>query len=189
MFRNENTIRNILVAPKETDIITQKSRMTYRFKCIQNTVKRNILGSQEGPLEIDLKNSLGLPPPCKNMVSLLDTASMGTVFQLEVGVTWHYKTIKESQFIRVNDPYINRNLGEFQLPPHMGLRSYKTHLLSSLSNATTATLQWALIPKTRCKGDTNTFNISKYWSFPQGVPIPLAPVFTPFAVHTLVKAN
>ena len=72
---------------------------------------KNVLGS-------GLRNISGPPSPFINIVSLptghcINMESFSIVGREAQGVT---STIKEAMFIRVNDPYLNRNLGKYQLP-------------------------------------------------------------------------
>ena len=116
-FNGNNTIKDLLEAPKDRDSITNKGGIIYRYKsdylgCTMGTLvklveplgtdKRNIL---ELPLIYDHANTTG---HCIKLCSfsIVDRESKGST-----------RTIKEAMFIRVNDP-LNRNLSKYQ-PPHI----------------------------------------------------------------------
>ena len=82
-------------------------------------------------------------PPYINMVGLLDTVSIRRVFPLCIGMHVISMTIKEAMPIWVNDPFLIWNLGKFWLP-HTWVEVLQDTPVFVLSNATTATLQWAL---------------------------------------------
>ena len=91
--------------------------MTYRFKCTQAGCEEEYNEESGRTFADRLQEHLRAPSPIYNMVSLLDTVSMWTVFPLWVGrhlaIT---RSNKEAMFIRVKDPSLNRDLGKFQIP-------------------------------------------------------------------------
>ena len=109
---------NLLVVPKDRDMITHKSRLTYRFKCAHMSLEEEYIDESARTFWIGSRSTSGPPPPSITMVTPLVTASVLTISPQWVG-TWTCsitRTIKEAIFIRANDPSLNRNIGKFQLP-------------------------------------------------------------------------
>ena len=104
ILKEEILSGTFLWSPRTRIQSPRKVGWSIHYNVSRQVVKRNTLGSHEGPLELGLKNNLGSPPDT-NMVSLLDTVSMWTVW-----------TIKETMFIRVNNAPLQRDLDKFQLP-------------------------------------------------------------------------
>ena len=101
-FKGGNTIKDLLVATKYKDTITQKGGVIYRFQ--RQVSYRNILGNQEEPLGTVLKNTLRPPPPYMNMVSLLDTVSLWTFFHCGQGGPSKKPYSKGEQSISQQEP-------------------------------------------------------------------------------------
>ena len=84
-------------------------------------VKKNTLVSQQEILQRGLKNTLRPLPLSMTILPSLVTMSLLTNFEI-VGREGQnlLRTIKEALYIRVNYPSLNRNIGKYHLPTHMG---------------------------------------------------------------------
>ena len=116
-FKGNNTINNLLVAPKDKDTITQKSGIIYRFKCTQAGCEEEYIRESERTFWDRLKKHFRAPTTIYQ-----HSHSSGHCIKVH-SIT---RTIKEAMFIRVNDPSLNGNLGKFQIAPHLGMRSCRT---------------------------------------------------------------
>ena len=115
-FKGGNTIKNLLVVPKDKDTITQKSGLLYRCKCAEVSVRRITLGSLQGPLGKRLKEHLRALPPFYNHANIkghqTSVVNFTTVGRESHKVT---RTIKDTINIRINDATLNRNIGKYQM--------------------------------------------------------------------------
>ena len=75
-FRVNNTIHNLLVAPKDKDTITQKSGLIYWLKCTHAYCAEEYIEELERTFGERLKEHLRAFPPFTNIVSLQSIASM-----------------------------------------------------------------------------------------------------------------
>ena len=115
-FKGHNVIRNLLVAPKDRDKMTQKNGVIYRFICAlagceehigksARTFWGKIQGTSQGPSPMyDHGNTSG---------HCISVDSFPIVGREVCSIT---RTIKEAMYFRVNDQSLNRNIGKFQLP-------------------------------------------------------------------------
>ena len=116
-FNGSNTIKTLLMAPKDKDTKLQKSGVIYKYKCPQMNCPEEYIGDTGRAFGDRLKehfraqshihqhsSSPGHPisPDC---FSIVHTETQGTK-----------RNIKEAMFIMANDPSLNRNIGKYQLP-------------------------------------------------------------------------
>ena len=57
-FKGDNTVKNLLVASKDKDIITQKIGMTYTYKCYMVECDEEYIGKPAKTFGKGLKNTL-----------------------------------------------------------------------------------------------------------------------------------
>ena len=116
-FKGGNTIKNLLMAPKDKDPLLKKSRVIYRYKWDRVECDEEYIGEssrtfgerfkehQKGPIPIfDHHNITG------HNISIENFKIVGKEDQNLM------RTIKEAIYIRVNDPSLNRNIGKYHLP-------------------------------------------------------------------------
>ena len=116
-FKGGNTIRNLLVAPKDKDPMLKKSGIIYRYKCDRvecdeeyieessRTFRERFKEHQKAPSSIyDHYNITG------HKISLHKSSIVGREDQNLM------RTIKEVLYIRVNNSSLNRNIGKYHLP-------------------------------------------------------------------------
>ena len=110
-FKGGNTIKNLLVAPKDKDPIMKKSGVIYRYKCNRVDCDEEYIGESsrvfgerfKEPI-FDHTNTTG------HNINIENFSIVGREDQN------HKRAIKEALFIRVNNPSLNRNIGKFHLP-------------------------------------------------------------------------
>ena len=106
----------MFVKPKDSDHKFNKSEVIYRVRC--SGCSENYIGEsgrvfrdrfrdhlrEPSPVHFH-RQATGHPPPTESDVDILATES-----------NCSKRLYKESMFIRVNNPALNRNIGKYQLP-------------------------------------------------------------------------
>ena len=116
-FKGTNTLRTLLVTPKDKDSKLHKSWVIDHFKCPHINSPEAYIGESGRALGERIKEHLKAPFPVHQ-----DSSSTGHLPSPECFNVIHRETqgssgnIKEAMFICVNDPWLNRNLGKYQLP-------------------------------------------------------------------------
>ena len=111
------TIKDELVAPKDQDHITKKSDIIYRYKCDRLECDHEYIGETARTFGERFKEHLKAPSPIfdhSNISGHLTTINNFTVVGREEQNL--SRLIKESMFIRVNNPSLNKNIGKYHLP-------------------------------------------------------------------------
>ena len=116
-FRGGKTIRNLLVAPKDREHITQKSGIVYRFKCDRVECDDEYIGESARTFGERFKEHLKCPSPIYDHSNNTGHSITLDNFSI-VGREEHnlMRLIKEAIFIRVNNPSLNKNRGKYHLP-------------------------------------------------------------------------
>ena len=116
-FKGTNTIKQLLMAPKDKDPKLAKSGDIYKYKCPTINCTEEYIGELgrtfgdrykeylKGPSLIQLHTTSTGHPVSPECFSIVEREAQVMV-----------RNIKEAMYIRVNDPSLNRNLGKFQLP-------------------------------------------------------------------------
>ena len=116
-FKSGKTIKEELMAPKDKDHITKKSGIIYRFKCDMLECDEEYIGETARTFGERFKEHLKAPSPIhdhSNTTGHTTTLNnFSTVGREEQNLS---RLIKESMFIRVNIPSLNRNIGTNHLP-------------------------------------------------------------------------
>ena len=116
-FKGTNTLRTLLVTPKDKDPKLHKSGVVYHFKCPHINCSEAYIGESGRALGGRIKEHLKASSPIHH-----HSSSTGHPLSPECFNIIHQETqgpsrnIKETMFIHVNDPLLNRNLGKYQLP-------------------------------------------------------------------------
>ena len=117
LFTGTNTIKTLLMAPKDRDNKLQKSGVIYKFKCPHINCPEEYIGKSSRTFRDRLKEHLRAPSPIHHYSSstghLVNPECFTIVNRQPQGAT---RNIKEAMYIHVNDPSLNRNLGKYQLP-------------------------------------------------------------------------
>ena len=116
-IKGGQTIRNLLMAPKDKDPITNKSGVIYRYKCSQHGCKEEYIGESARNFAERFKEHQKAPSPifdhCNISGHNININNFTIVGREDQNLT---RAIKEALFIRVNDPSLNRNISKYHLP-------------------------------------------------------------------------
>ena len=115
-YKGSDSIKTLPMAPKDSDNKLQNSGVIYRFKCPHINCPGEYIGESGKSFEDRLNNHLSTPSPIHQhshstgpskptCFIIVDRESQGVI-----------RNIKEAMYIHVNDPSLNRNLGNYQLP-------------------------------------------------------------------------
>ena len=111
-FKGNSTIMNLLVSPKDKDPMANKGGTIYWFQCGDLTCDDEYIGETSTTFGERFKEHLKEPSPIHH--HRIDTGHPTTqkTFQI-IGREDHgiARTVKESIYIRVNNPTLNRNIG------------------------------------------------------------------------------
>ena len=116
-FRGGVTIKNLLMAPKDQDPMLKKSGVIYWYKCDRVECDEEYIGESSRTFGERFKEHQKAPSPIYDhynisghMVSIENFSIVGREDQSLM------RTIKEALYIRVNNPSLNRNIGNYHLP-------------------------------------------------------------------------
>ena len=115
-FKGNTTINQVLMKPKDQDPKEKKSGVIYSFQCNHITCDEENIGETARTLGERCKEHLKQPSPIH--VHIQQTGhnttedSFNIIGREDQGQAW---TIKESIFIRVNNPTLNQNIGKYNL--------------------------------------------------------------------------
>ena len=116
-FKGGQTIRSLLMAPKDKDPITNKSGVKYRYKCNENGCEEEYIGETSRTFAERFKEHQkalsSIYDHCNISGHKINIDSFTIVGRENQNLT---RAIKEALFIRVNDPSLNRNIGKYHLP-------------------------------------------------------------------------
>ena len=116
-FKGGNTIKDLLVYPKDRDTILQRSRVIYRFRCGKVDCDEEYIGESGRTFAGRFREHMKVASPIHNYHNItshevsLDNFSI--VGREDQSIT---RTIKEAILIRINEPSLNGNIGKYQLP-------------------------------------------------------------------------
>ena len=102
-FKGANTVKQLLVVPKDKDSIYNEGGVIYRYKCDQPGCTMEYIGDTGRNFSKKYKEHLR--PPSLTIPKLQDT----TVGREPQGIT---RTIKEALHIRVNEPVFKQKPGQ-----------------------------------------------------------------------------
>ena len=116
-FKGGQTIKDLLMNPKDKDPITNKSGVIYRFKCSEVGCDEEYIGESARTFAERFKEHQKSPSPihdhCNISCHKADINNFSIIGREDQNLT---RAIKEALFIRVNDPSLNRNIGKYHLP-------------------------------------------------------------------------
>ena len=116
-FKSGKTIKGQLVAPKDKEHITKKSGIIYRFKCDRLECDEEYIEETARTFGERFKEHLKAPSPIHNHSNITGHTTTLENFSVVGREEQNLSSlIKESMFIRVNNPSLNRNLGKYHLP-------------------------------------------------------------------------
>ena len=116
-FKGGKTIKDILVAPKDKEYITKKSGIIYRFKCDRLECDEGYIGESAWTFGEGFKEHLKAPSPIHDHSNTTGHATTLEKFSIVGREDQNLiRLIKESMYIRVNNPSLNRNKDKYHLP-------------------------------------------------------------------------
>ena len=116
-FRGGNTIKSLLMTPKDKDHITKKSGIIYRFKCKRVDCEDEYIGESSRTFGERYKEQLKAPSQIYDHHTTTghetSLENFSIVGREDQNLT---RAIKEAIYIRVNNPSLNKNIGKYHLP-------------------------------------------------------------------------
>ena len=105
------------MAPKDKDQLTKKSGIIYRYKYDRLECDEEYIGETARTFGERYKEHLKAPSPIYDHFNISGHNMTLNNFSI-VGREEHNlsRLIKESMFIRVNSPSLNKNIGKYHLP-------------------------------------------------------------------------
>ena len=111
------TLKDELVAPKDKDHITKKSGLIYRYKYDRLECDEEYTGETSRTFEERFKEHVKAPSPNYDHSNTTGHTTSLEKFSIvgreEQNLS---RLIKESMFIRVKSPSLNKNIGKYHLP-------------------------------------------------------------------------
>ena len=116
-FKGGNTIKSLLMTPKDKDHITKKSGIIYRFKCNRVDCDDEYIGESSRTFGERYKEHLKTPSPIYDHYNITGHETSIENFSIVGREDQNLiRAIKEAIYIRVNNPSLNRNIGKYHLP-------------------------------------------------------------------------
>ena len=118
--KGENTMKNLLVFPKDKEAIMKQSNIIYWFKCSKTECNDEYIGESARTFEEWYKEHLKPPSPIFEHQKTTGHTTTVDNFKI-IGREGQNmaRTTKGAIYIRGNNPTMNRNIGEYNLP-HIG---------------------------------------------------------------------
>ena len=115
-FKGGGTLKNILVSPKDPDKITNKNSVINSYSCGSIDCGEEYIGESGRIFGERYKEHLKTPSPIFQHQSISGHETSIENFKI-IGRedSSLARTIKESIYIRVNNPTLNRNIGKYNL--------------------------------------------------------------------------
>ena len=116
-FKGGQTIKSLLMAPKDKDPITNKSGVIYRYTCSEHGCEEEYIGESTRTFVERFKEHQKAPSPIFDHYNTsghnININNFTIVGREDQNLT---RATKETLFIRVSDPSLNRNIGKYHLP-------------------------------------------------------------------------
>ena len=115
-FRGNTTITQVLMKPKDQDPKDNKSGVIYSYQCNHLDCDEEYIGETSRTLGERRKEHLKQPSPIHGHIQQTGHGITEDSFNI-IGREdwWQARTIKESIYIRVNNPTLNQNIGKYNL--------------------------------------------------------------------------
>ena len=112
-----NTIKNLLMAPKDRDPIQKQSGVIYRYHCDRVDCDEEYIEESSRTFGERFKEHLKPPSPIYDHSNISNHNVTINNFNIVGREDLNQmRTIKEALYIRVNDPSLDRNVGKYHLP-------------------------------------------------------------------------
>ena len=116
-FRGGNTIKSLLLTPKDKDHISKKSGIIYRFKYNRVDCNDEYIWESSRTFGERYKEHLKAPSPIYDHHNITGHETSIENFSIVGREDQNLiRAIKEAIYIRVDNPSLNRNIGKYQLP-------------------------------------------------------------------------
>ena len=116
-FKGGQTIKSLLMAPKDSNPINSKSQVIYRYQCNEQGIGEEYIGESVRTFAERFKENQKPPSPifdhCNTSGHKININKFTIVGREDQNLT---RAIKEAILIRVNDSSLNRNTGKYHLP-------------------------------------------------------------------------
>ena len=124
-FKGGKIIKDLLVAAKDKKHITKKSSIIYRYKCDRLECDEEYKGESARTFGEGFKEHLKTPSPsCDHSNITGHTTTLENFSMVGREDQNLIRLIKESMYLRVNNPSLNRNIGKYHLHLTYGMRFY-----------------------------------------------------------------
>ena len=112
-----NTLKNLLMFPKDKEAITKQNNIIYWYKCGRAESDDEYIGESAKTFEERYKGHLKAPSPIFEHKYATGYTTSVENFKI-IAREGHsmVRTIKEAIYIRVNSLTLNRNIGKYNLP-------------------------------------------------------------------------
>ena len=116
-FKSGSSIKNLLMSHKDKDPLVKQSGAIYWYQCGDLGCNDEYIGETSRTFGERYKEYLKAPSPIHHHSNQTGHPTSHNNFQI-IGREGHNlaRNIKESIFIRVNNPTLNNNIGKFNLP-------------------------------------------------------------------------
>ena len=116
-FKGGNTLKSLLMLPKDKEEIKKQSNIIYCYKCDRTDCDDEYIGKSVRTFEERCKEHLKASSPIYEQKNTTGHTTSVEYFKI-IGREGHgmARTIKEAIYIRVNNPILNRNVGKYNLP-------------------------------------------------------------------------
>ena len=116
-FKGGNIIKSLLMAPKDKDPINKKSDIFYRYKCDKVECDDEYIGESSRTFEERFREHHKAPSPIYDYFNITGhSTTIGNFSIVGREDQTLIRTIKQSIYIRVNNPSLNKNIGKYHLP-------------------------------------------------------------------------
>ena len=116
-LQGTNTLKTLLVKPKDKDNKLQKSGVIYHFKYPHINCLDAYIGESGRSFGDRIKEHLKAASPIQQHSSTTGDPISPDCFRIiDREAQGTSRNIKEAMFIRMNDQMLNRNLGKYKLP-------------------------------------------------------------------------
>ena len=116
-FKAGRAIKDHLVKSKDRDTIWQKSWVIYRYKCGRMDCEEECTKDSGRTFAERYKEHMKAPSPIYDHHNItgynISIDNFSTIGSKDQHLA---RSMKEAIFIRVSDPFLNRNIGKCQLP-------------------------------------------------------------------------
>ena len=113
-FKRVSTVKDLLFKPKDRDTIWQKSGVIYIYKCKRVDCEDEYIGKSVRIFAKRYKEHMSAPSPIHDHHNIKGHDISINNFRI-VGREDPNLVRYITEDIRVNDPFLNRNIGKFQL--------------------------------------------------------------------------